>query len=88
METWRLALAIFLLVIVGIVSGYMLGKTMSLYRSHPSANKKECAAGTMIVNTTDPKKDVIRFELDVAIETMIESDRVIFKVKKEEAESQ
>lgn len=82
MTSWQIALAIFLLVIVGHIAGYMLGKTVSDYH-RPS--RKECFVGTMIVNTTDPKKDVVRFELDIPISEAFGYDVVRFTVKREDS---
>lgn len=46
--------------------------------------EKTCIAGTMVINTTDPKKDIIRFELDIPISEMFEKDRVTFVVTMED----
>lgn len=40
-------------------------------------------AGTIVVNTTNPNKDTIRIELDIPITTMMESDQLVFDVRKE-----
>lgn len=47
-------------------------------------NDRSCVAGTMVINTTDPKKDIIRFELDIPISEMFEKDRVTFVVTMED----
>ena len=81
MTNWQIGLAIFLLVIVGIIVGYELGKTITMYRK---PGKKEMFVGTMVVNTMDPKKDVVRFELDVPISEAFGYDVVRFTVKHED----
>lgn len=42
-------------------------------------------AGAIVVNTTDPNKDIICIELDIPIATMMESDQLMFDVRKEES---
>lgn len=49
------------------------------YRNRTFPNK----AGTIVVNTTNPNKDTIRIELDIPITTMMESDQLVFDVRKE-----
>lgn len=64
----------------------IIGLSIDLWMySKPKQKKNDNnkVAGTMVINTTDPKKDVIRFELDISIEEMIEMDKVIFVVEHE-----
>lgn len=51
--------------------GVMLGISSSGYKGD----------GTMIIDTSNPEKDVYRMELDDPLETLNDRDQVIFKVK-------
>lgn len=51
------------------------------HHNHSLPNK----AGMIVVNTTDPNKDTIRIELDIPIATLMESDLLMFDVRKEES---
>lgn len=40
--------------------------------------------GTIVINTKDPKKDIISIELEIPIGEMLESDQLTFKVSRED----
>ena len=67
-----------LVAFVAGVTGYNLGKNRFLYKN------KLTKAGTIVVNTTDPEKDVMRIELETPIGKMIEGDHVVFDVRKDD----
>lgn len=79
MFTWQIGLALLLLVIVSLISGYMLGKTITTYK-----HNKEFRGGAFIINTSDPQKDVVRFELDVSLGEFMSKKHVLFDVKHED----
>lgn len=72
-EVLVMCLAIFSSFCVGLWAG----------RHHQSNTKR---VGAVIVNTDDPKKDLIRFELTVPIAEMINQKEISFSIKKESAQ--
>lgn len=72
LEILAICFAIFASFCVGLWAG-----------GHRHTNTKR--VGIAVVNTDDPKKDVIRFELTVPIAEMINQKEISFSVKKEES---
>ncbi len=68
-----------LVAFVAGVTGYNIGKRRYIHKDL-SINK----AGTIVINTTDPKKDVMRIELEEPIGKIIEGDHVVFVVRNED----
>lgn len=48
------------------------------------AKKSPLDCGEIIVNTTDPMKDVLKFALDVPVTELMSADKVTFQVVREE----
>lgn len=82
-----ISLSVFLIVIFSLVF-YGIGKICGVREcvdENIKNNKKlwKHEAGTLVINTTDPDKDVMRFELAMSIGEIINTDFVIFTVKDE-----
>ena len=72
-----LEIGVFLL---GIAVGFIIARAIPLSRKSKSLN-----CGEIIVNTTDPKKDVLKFALDVPIVDLMNANSVTFQVIKEDS---
>ncbi len=81
MSSWHVF--IFVLIILGntfIAISYLW--------EHPTSSrkrKKNVKAGTIIINTTDPKKDVIRIELDVSVGELMAMKEATFQIENEDS---
>lgn len=71
------ALVVCLVITVSFFIGIWFGRM--------SAKKTNALnGGKLVINTSDPKKDVMRFELETQITQLINGDQVIFAIEKEE----
>lgn len=64
------------LAIIWFLLGYVCGRS---YR-------KEKVGGRLVANTTDPKKDILRFELECSVGELVSSKSVVFKVINEDSQ--
>lgn len=64
------------LAVIWFVLGYVCGRSC----------RKEKICGNLVTNTTDPKKDFLRFELDCSIGELTSSKTVTFKVVNEDSQ--
>lgn len=49
------------------------------------AKKSSLDCGEIIVNTTDPMKDVLKFALDIPVAELMSADKVTFQVMREDS---
>lgn len=75
-RTWIIVILAVMLCLIGIGIDLWLC-------SKPKSKRKSKIAGTVVINTTDPEKDVMRFELEMSVAEMIEKDEITFKVVRE-----
>lgn len=82
MNDWSISIIVVALII--IVYGFLaLSRIMDL--SSPRQKGKNRDAGTIVVNTTDPKKDVIRIELDVSVGELMSMKKATFQIENEDS---
>lgn len=65
-----------MLVVIFFVLGFVCGR---------SSNKPNMC-GRLVVNTTDPKKDVLRFELSCSIGEILANRTITFEVANEDSQ--
>lgn len=81
MSSWD----ILILVLIILGNGFIV---ISYLWEHPTGSrrrKKKIKAGTIVINTTDPKKDVIRIELDVSVGELMTMKNATFQIENEDS---
>lgn len=64
--------------VIGLLIGIVIGRL-------PLGKASSLDCGEIIVNTTDPMKDVLKFALDVPVTELMSADKVTFRVVREDS---
>lgn len=74
----KFILAMIILFLAALICAFILWKVIIKLK-----NKKREIMGSLIINETDPEKDIFRIELNMDLEDIKNQDEIILKIKKE-----
>lgn len=76
---------ILILVLIVLGNSFIVISYLWEHSTGSRKRKKKIKAGTIVINTIDPKKDVIRIELSVSVGELMTMKEAIFQIENEDS---